>query len=178
MSASATLTWHTFVSTNYQMFWLHDPTCEESENLARAFSAASREVVGWATNAVAVEVAADKVGIDVRIELFDEAPNGDPAAELLRHGQIEIPGGSVSIPYSLDEAFQRGMELPNGPGTYGVLVFGYGRTKARRLQEQGVHAGGQADAEANVNAFEEAEGYRILLWQVASNPRWEDDEDD
>ncbi|NBE83843.1 helix-turn-helix domain-containing protein [Micromonospora rubida] len=113
------LVWHMVVGANYRMFGFHDPTCEESENLATAISAASREVVGWAANAVMVHVVTDLVGIDVRIEVFHEAPAPDDSADLLRDGQIEVPGGLISVLYSVDDKFQRGVDLPAGPGSTG-----------------------------------------------------------
>ena len=178
MSTRATLAWHTRVSANYQMFGLHDPTCEESQNLATAMSGASRERVGWSANAVIVEVAADLVGIDVRIELFDDAPTADDSADLVRDGQFEVPGGLISVLYSADEAFQLGVDLPAGPGTYGVRVCGYGRTRAKKLREEGVNPGDHADTDAIVEALAGVERYRICLWQLAPEPRWEYDEDE
>ncbi|WP_433343665.1 hypothetical protein [Micromonospora sp. CA-111912] len=97
MGVRAGVVWHTVVSANYCMFGFHDPTCEESENFATAISAASRGVVGWAANAVMVDVVTDLVDIDVRIEVFDEAPAADASADLLRDGQIEVPGGLISV---------------------------------------------------------------------------------
>jgi hypothetical protein len=44
------------VDPSYHQFALHDPTCEESPNFEVAIPAASRDVVGWAPNTVAVQV--------------------------------------------------------------------------------------------------------------------------
>ncbi|MET8152876.1 hypothetical protein ACIBSW_19820 [Actinoplanes sp. NPDC049668] len=158
------------------MFGIHDPSCEESDNFATAVSAASREVVGWAANAVMVEVVCDRVRIGVQVEALAGEPAADQAAELLRDGRLEAPGGLVSVPQSVDEAFQRGVELPDGPGTYGVRVLGYGRARARRLRSEGAGPGGPADIDGIAAALAGIENYRICLWQVSSEPRWEDDE--
>lgn len=82
------------------------------------------------------------------------------------------------MPYSLDETFQRGVDLPSGPGTYGVRVCGYGRARARQLQDEGVEPGGYADIHAIVEALAGVERYRILLWQTAPEPHWEYHDDD
>ncbi|WP_184995553.1 hypothetical protein [Actinoplanes digitatis] len=152
------------------MFGMHDPSCEESDNFATAVSAASREVVGWAPNAVMVEVVCDLVRIGVQVEVLAGEPAADESADLLRDGRLEVPGGLLSVPQSADEAFQRGVDLPDGPGTYGVRVLGYGRARARRLRDEGV-------GPAIVGALAGIEHYRICLWRVLSEPRWEDDED-
>jgi hypothetical protein len=178
MDSRSTLVWHTSVSANYRMFGFHDPTCEESENFATAVSAASREVIGWAANAAMVEVVSDLVRIDVQVEVFDEEPAAADAADLVRDGRLEMPGGLISVPQSVDDVFQRGVDLPAGPGTYGVRVVGYGRTRARQLREEGVGTGGPADIDAIVEALAGVERYRICLWQVSSEPHWEDDDED
>ncbi|WP_320067661.1 hypothetical protein [Micromonospora sp. RTGN7] len=135
-------------------------------------------MVGWAANAVMVDVATDLVRIDVQIEVFDEAPAVDDSADLLRDGQLEVPGGLISVLYSVDELFQRGVDLPAGPGTYGVRVCGYGRIGARQLREEGENPGGRADTDAIVEALAGVERYRICLWQVSAEPRWEYDDED
>jgi hypothetical protein len=178
MDSRATLAWDTTVSANYRMFGFHDPTCEESENFATAVAAASRDVVGWAANAAMVEVTTDLVRMQVQVEVFDDAPAMDDFADLLRDGQLEIPGGVFSIPYSVDETFQRGVELPAGPGTYGVRVCGYGRTRARQLRETGVGSAGPEDVDAVAEELQGVERYRICLWQVSPEPRWDDDDEE
>ena len=155
------------VSANYRLYGLHDPTCEESENLAAAVAGASGDVVGWATNALLIEVVSDLVRIGVLVEVGEAAPATGDDADLVRDGRLEVPGGIVSVPQSVDDVFQRGVELPAGPGTYGVRVSGYGRTRARQLWQAG-----------DFDALTGVESYRISLWQVSSEPRWDDDEDD
>jgi hypothetical protein len=156
------------VSANYRLYGLHDPTCEESANFGTAGAGASADIVGWASNAVLIEVVSDLVRIGVLVEVGDEAPAVDAAADLVRDGRLEVPGGVVSIPQSVDDVFQRGVELPAGPGTYGVHVSGYGRSRARQLWQAG-----------DFDALTGVESYRISLWRVSSEPRWvEDDEDD
>ncbi|MEU7908998.1 hypothetical protein [Actinoplanes sp. NPDC049118] len=125
-----------------------------------------------------VEVTTDLVRMQVQVEVFDEAPATDDAADLLRDGQLEMPGGVLSVLYSVDETFQRGVELPAGPGTYGVRVCGYGRTRARLLREQGAGPGGPEDIDAIAEALAGVERYQISLWQVSPEPRWEDDDED
>ena len=147
--------WQTTVGANYRLFWLHDPACEESENLAAASSGASRELVGWAANAVMVEVAAGLVGIDLWIEVVDEAPGVDDLADLQRDGRLEFPGGLLSVLYSLDETFQRGVALSSGPDTYGVRVGGCGRARDGRMRDEGVEPGAYADIDAIVEALAE-----------------------
>ncbi len=157
----------TMVSANYRLYGLHDPTCEESENFAAARVGASRDIVGWATNALLIEVVSDLAQIGVLVEVGDEAPATDDAADLVMDGRLEIPGGFISIPQSVDDVFQLGVELPAGPGTYRVRVSGYGRTEAQQLWQTG-----------DFDALTGVESYRITLWQVSSEPRGEDDEDD
>jgi hypothetical protein len=100
-------TWRTMVSANYRLYGLHDPTCEESDNFATAGAGASRDVVGWATNALLIEVVSDLARIGVQVEVGDEAPATDAAAELVKDGRLEMPGGIISIPQSVDDVFQR-----------------------------------------------------------------------
>jgi hypothetical protein len=155
------------VSANYRLYGLHDPTCEESANFAVAGAAAGRDIVGWATNALLIEVVSDLARIGVVVEVADEAPAADDTADLVKDGRLEIPGGIISIPQSVDEAFQLGVELPAGPGTYRVRVRGYGRGRARQLWQAG-----------DFDALTGVESYRISLWRVSSEPRWEPGEDD
>ncbi|MEV8507742.1 hypothetical protein AB0368_23380 [Actinoplanes sp. NPDC051475] len=114
----------------------------------------------------------------MHIEVYDEPPAVDDSADLLRDGQLKVPGGFISVPQSLEETFQRGLELPDGPGTYGVRVCGYGRNRARQLREEGAAPDGPGHFDAIVDALAGVERYRICLWQVSSEPRWEDDEDE
>lgn len=46
------------------------------------------------------------------VEALDGPPDPDSAADLTRDGQLEVPGGVLSIPKSDDETFQVGVELP------------------------------------------------------------------
>ncbi|WP_433343667.1 hypothetical protein [Micromonospora sp. CA-111912] len=70
------------------------------------------------------------------------------------------------------------MDLPGGPGTYGVRVCGYGRTRVRQLREKRVEPGGPGDTGPIGAALAGVERYRICLWQVSSEPHWEYDDED
>ncbi|MFI6258224.1 hypothetical protein OG836_13580 [Micromonospora zamorensis] len=177
MASQATAVWQTMVSPSYQTFWFHDPTCEESQNAATALLASQREVVGWAPNAVMVQVTTDLVSMAVSIEALDGPPDPDDAADLARDGQLKMPGGVLSIPKSDDETLQTGVDLPAGPGTYGVRVYGYGRTRAKRLRDEAPGRGLPGEMDSLVEALTGVERYRISLWQVSSEPRWDDEDD-
>ncbi|MEV7628952.1 hypothetical protein [Actinoplanes sp. NPDC089786] len=170
-----TAAWATTVYANHCLFGLHDPTCEEISNYAEATSAISKDAVGWSTNALLVESATDLAPLGVQVEVVQAAPPTDDSAELLREGQLELPGGQVSIPESVDGDFQVGLPLPPGPGTYGVRVAGYGRRRVRELRDAAVEPDDiYAVAEAQVGI----ERYRISLWQISSEPSWPDDDED
>src|SRR3954465_6551328 len=102
------------VHPSYHQFALHDPTCDESSNFAVATPAASRDVTGFAPNAVAVRVVADLVRIRVRIELLDgpataDADRGGEEADLDRGGMLELPGGRLCAPESTEERWMVGV---------------------------------------------------------------------
>ena len=175
MASQATTVWQTTVNATYQMFGLHDPTCEEMENFDAAVSAAIHDVVGWAPNAAMVQVTNDLVPIDVQVEVFDGTPPVDDSAELRRDGRLEVPGGMVSVPKSEEGQFRLGVDLPDGAGTYGVRVCGYGRARARRIREDGGGRGDAAEFDAMVESLVGVERYRVSLWRVSSEPRWQDD---
>ncbi|GAA1798570.1 hypothetical protein HC028_13650 [Planosporangium flavigriseum] len=126
------------VDPSYHQFALHDPTREESPNFEVAIPAASRDVVGWAPNTVAVQVVTHLVQVRVRIEVLGGPPVPDVPAhtdevDLNRDGMLELPGGQLSVPKSLDEQWILGLTLPTGPGTYRVRVTGYNRARVGRL---------------------------------------------
>jgi hypothetical protein len=167
----------TTVSADYQMFGLHDPTCEEIQNFDIAIRAASADIVGWADNAMMINVVSDLARIEVGIEVLDGAPPAEDSADLVREGELALPGGRVSIPQSVDERFLRGVDLAPGPGTYRVRICGYGRTRAREIWDHGA-AQGPGAVPPTVEALRGVERYRISLWQVATEPRWPDDDED
>ncbi|MGC4746892.1 hypothetical protein ACLQ28_14685 [Micromonospora sp. DT201] len=136
-----------------------------------------REVVGWAPNAAMVQVTIDLVSMAVAVEALDGPPDPDDAADLTRDGQLEIPGGVLSVPKSDDETLQAGVDLPAGPGTYGVRVYGYGRTRAKEIRDEAPGRGLAGEIDAVVEALTGVERYRILLWQISSEPRWDDEDD-
>lgn len=164
------------VSGNYRMFGFHDPTCEEIDNFSTAQSGASARDVGWAPNALMVQLIYDLVNISVQVEVYEGDPSNDGSADLLHQGRLALPGGTVSIPQSLDEEWQRGVALPAGAGTYDVHIFGYGRERAKALREQQMTA--PADQPVAGEAFDGVESYRIRLRQISPEPGWPDDEDD
>lgn len=171
-----TTAWRTSVSANYRMFGLHDPTCAERENFAVAIAGASADLVGWAANALMIEVVSDVVSIAVGVEVSAEAPASDASADLIRDGRLALPGGFVSVPQSVDDGWQRGVELPGGPGTYGVRICGYGRFAARKIWSQDRDID-DVDGSSAARALSGVEHYRICLWQVSPEPRWSDDEE-
>ena len=178
MTSQATAVWHTMISASYQTFWFHDPTCEESQNVETALLASQREVVGWAPNAAMVQVMTDLVSTAVSVEVLDGPPDRDDTADLTRDGQLEMPGGVLSIPKSDDENFRVGMELPAGPGTYGVRVYGYGGARAKQVRDEAPGRGLPGGMDSLRAALTGVERYRISLWQLSSEPRWDDEDDD
>jgi hypothetical protein len=167
--------WTTSVSANFRMFGLHDPTCEEVDNFSAAVSNASSEIVGWAPNALMVEVVSDLVLIEVEVELLLAIPSQIGPVDLVSDGELALPGGLVSIPQSVDEDFQRGVALPSGPGTYGLRVLGYGRSRAQEIR---AGVGDPAQISAVGQALLGVERYRLCLWQVSSEPCWPEDDEE
>lgn len=176
MASRATSMWHTTVHATYRMFGLHDPTCEDSE-IAAAIAAVGRDVVGWAPHAAMIEVVTDLAPVEVRIDVLDAAPTTDDDADLIRDGELAVPGGMISLPKSVDETLQLGVELPAGPGTYAVRVCGYGRVRARQIWDEAT-SGDPAEYEEMVRALAGTERYRLIVWHLSPEPRWTDDDED
>jgi hypothetical protein len=168
----------TTVSASYHLFGLHDPTCEEILNFGTAIPAAGVDSVGWATNALSVNVVSDLARILVEVAVYSGPPPVDDSADLVREGELALPGGQISIPQSLDDRFLRGFDVASGPGTYRIRVCGYGRTDARQIWDHGVEVGGSDAVPAIREALQGVEHYRIELWLISPEPRWPDDDDD
>jgi hypothetical protein len=167
-SGAVTAVWDTQVSGQYRQFGLHDPTCEESENIGTAITGASGRMVGWATNALMVNVVYDLVHLSVRVEVLDGEPPHDDTADGIEEGQLALPGGVVGILYAMAAEWRLGVTLPSGAGTYAVRVLGYGRERARRIwNDRGAP-----------EEFEGVESYRIQLWRLSPEPSWVSDDDD
>jgi hypothetical protein len=169
------------VSTNYQRFSLYDPTCDVAENLNEATDdVIGTRDVGWAPNALVVIVALDLVFVPVTLEVFSGAPSvpvvGEEA-DLVRAGRLELPGGSIAVAESLDAGHQVGVELPEGPGTYEARVVGTGRRRASELFQSSDYGAQMPEPERDAirASFEGIESYRISLWQVSTEPHWDDD---
>jgi hypothetical protein len=171
---SATV-WVTTVHARYRLFGLRDPTSEEISNYSEALSTVNRDGVGWSTNACLISSATDLAPLGVQVEVVETVPPADDSAELVRDGRLELPGGQVSIPESIDRDFQIGLPLPAGPGTYGVRVVGHGRRRVRELRDSVVEPD---DIYAVAEAQAGVERYRISLWQISAEPRWPDDDED
>ncbi|GAA3256847.1 hypothetical protein ACFO1B_48690 [Dactylosporangium siamense] len=167
----------TSVSADYGLFAAIDPTCEDLPNLAVARQGAGADAVGWAPNAVMVEVISDLARIALTVEVHDGPAARDGTAELVSEGTLELPGGRLSVPHSTEPRFRLGIELPPGPGTYAARIEGHGRAQAGRLWQEAMRAGPDAVAGVRV-ALEGVERYRLTCWQLSDTPSWPDDEGD
>lgn len=168
--------WQTLISGNRSLFGLHDPTCEEAENYSEAMSGVKQAPVGWGTSALLVNVAWDRLDIKVHVEVHDARPALQPTKELMQHeSQLIVPGGLLCIPESWEDQWQVGMPLPQGGGTYGVIVLGYGRKEV--LQARSLWMTDPLNQPRPEDDFQGLEYYRIILWQISTEPRWPDSDD-
>lgn len=167
----------TTVDPAYHGFYLIDPTCDESDNVAASGRAADASgEVGWSDNAVAIRTKSDLVPIHVVMDLVTESPPSvvdDQEPDLLAEGTVALPGGYLAVPKSYDESLRAGVALLTGPGTYGVRIVGFGRVRAKQIWDRM----GARRIEETTAALRGVEHYRFWLWQVATEPAWPDDEE-
>ena len=161
------------VLPSYRIFALNDPTCDDLDNLHESGEEAiATKGVGWSANAVAVSTVLDLFALPVVLEVwpsFPPASLSEDRADLVEESTLEIPGGSLAVGEALEERDRLGVDLPDGGGTYGVRVVGTGRRKVKDLLERL----GSQSAE-----LREIETYRIQLWQLSTEPRWDDQDDE
>lgn len=143
-----------------RLFDLLDPTCDERENNEVAFGEATSGVFGWGPNGLLVNAEVDPGWVRVDLEVSDAPAPAPGDAELTAESSIALPGGQLHSLQALDERIQLGVELPSGPGTYRARVLAYRR---------GVRAPGPGEPGG--------EAYRVQLWQVSPEPRWDEDDD-
>jgi hypothetical protein len=143
-----------------RLFDLRDPTCDEQENEQAAFGEATSGAFGWGPNGLMVNTEVDPGRVWVDLEVWDAQAPAPGDAELTAESSIALPGGRLHSLQALEERIQLGVELPSGPGTYRARVLAYRRgVRAPEPNEPG------------------GETYRLQLWQVSAQPRWDEDDD-
>jgi hypothetical protein len=164
-----------WVRPSYRLFSLADPTCEECENYHGAIQAAGTDIVGWAANAVVVNAVSDLVDICVDVALWPGPPAAEevagptePQPDLIRDGQLALPGGVFCVPEAVQAQFRLAVEIPTGPGTYAVRVAGFHRAQARQIRDDALTGPGPFTAVASA-ALRGVECYRLYLWQLRTS---------
>ena len=156
-----------------RLFLIMDPTCDELSNNNTAFGEAVTGAYGWGPNCVLVNTVIDPGYVPVVVEVWDEPavrPDGEPG--LLAESSLQLPGGYLHCLQALDEDTQRGFQLPDGGGTYGVRVVGYHRDRST-----GEFPRDPSSLDAS-NFPGSTEAYLFQVWQTSDEPRWDEDEDD
>ncbi|GAA3913804.1 hypothetical protein [Actinoplanes auranticolor] len=158
----------------YRIFTVSDPTCDELSNFETAFSDLGSGLFGWGPNAIVVNTLIDPGVATVMVEVWSEPASVEGAPSAVAESSLALPGGRLGCLQALEDDVQIGLSLPAGPGTYGVRMAAYNRGVVARYDSVRSSDSGATSERPFPGTFE---SYRMQLWHLSDEPRWEDDEE-
>lgn len=121
----------------------------------------------------------DLLTVLTRLEVWSGRPPGPERADWSTplEFSLECPSGQLALGSPTGESIA--VNLPEGPGVYGVELVHRGRERAQELRSEILHGGSIEQGVESVEASDEAkvERYCIRMWRQAPLPDDDDDDD-